>query len=222
MSQFMDENQQPLVIGIGGGTGSGKTTIAQGIVAELPAESVVYLQHDAYYKDNPDLGTEERMALNYDHPDSLDNDLLIEHLDLLSHGWFAETPIYDFTGHRRLEEKRIVEAAPVIVVEGILIFAEYRLRRRFDIKLYVDTPADIRVLRRIRRDIEHRGRTFEEVRKQYYETVRPMHEAFVEPTKFEADLIIPEGGDRRVAVDLLVERIRRQIRLAPQKSPTPY
>jgi uridine kinase len=216
----MDSFQQPLIIGIGGGTGSGKTTIAQGIVNELPKESVAYIQHDSYYKDRPDLSFEERAALNYDHPDSLDNELLIEHLDLLSRGWPAEIPIYDFVAHRRLNETRLIEHAPVVVVEGILIFAEYRLRRRFDIKLFVDTPADIRVLRRIRRDIEKRGRSFEEVRKQYYETVRPMHEAFVEPTKYEADLIVPEGGDRRVAVDLLVERIRRQIRLAPNMKPT--
>ncbi len=207
----MAPKTKPLVIGIAGGTGSGKTTISKAIRAELPANRVAYLQHDAYYKHRPDLTFNERAALNFDHPDSLDNDLLAEHLDQLCEGKTIPCPMYDFVHHKRLEETEEIQPAGVVIVEGILIFAEYRLRRRFDIKLFIDTPADIRVLRRIRRDIEQRGRTFEEIRKQYYETVRPMHEAFVEPSRLHADLIIPEGGDRQVAIDLIVQRIRSQL-----------
>ncbi len=212
MSDAADETERPkpLVIGIGGGTGAGKTTIARAIMAELPNTSAAYLQHDSYYRDRPELSSEQRTRLNYDHPESLDNDLLVAHIDALVQGQGIDAPIYDFVTHRRLTETHRVDPAPVVVVEGILIFADPRLNARYDIKLYVDTPPDIRVLRRIRRDIEQRGRTFDDVRRQYYATVRPMHYTFVEPTKYQADLIIPEGGNTRVAIDLIVRRIRHE------------
>lgn len=200
--------RKPLVIGIGGGTGAGKTTIARAITSELDAGSVAYLQHDAYYRDRPDLSDEDRAKVNYDHPDSLENELLVEHIDALCRGEAVERPNYDFVQHRRRQETTLVEPATVVVVEGILLFADIALNARYDIKIFIDTPADIRVLRRIRRDLEKRGRSFEDVRRQYYATVRPMHEAFVEPTKYKADLIIPEGGNTRVAIDLIVQRIR--------------
>jgi len=200
--------RKPLVIGIGGGTGAGKTTIARAITSELDAGSVAYLQHDAYYRDRPDLSDEERAQVNYDHPDSLENELLVDHIDALCRGEAIERPNYDFVQHRRREETTRVDPSPVVVVEGILLFADIALNARYDIKIFIDTPADIRVLRRIRRDIEKRGRSFEDVRRQYYATVRPMHEAFVEPTKYKADLIVPEGGNTRVAIDLIVRRIR--------------
>lgn len=205
-----DQSPKPLVIGIGGGTGAGKTTIARAIMAELTRDSAAYLQHDSYYRDRPELSTEQRTRLNYDHPESLDNDLLVSHIDALVAGQPVQAPIYDFVTHRRLTETLLVEPAPVVVVEGILIFADARLNARYDIKLYVDTPPDIRVLRRIRRDIEQRGRSFDDVRRQYYATVRPMHYTFVEPTKYQADLIVPEGGNTRVAIDLIVRRIRQE------------
>ncbi len=202
---------KPLVIGIGGGTGAGKTTISRAIISELPAGSVAYIEHDSYYRDRPDLSAEERAAVNYDHPNSLDNALLVEHLDQLIRGEAIDRPDYDFVTHRRQTETTHIEPAPVVVVEGILIFADPELASRYDIKLFIDTPADIRVLRRIRRDIEQRGRAFEDIRRQYYETVRPMHAVFVEPAKYKADLIVPEGGNFRVAIDLIVQRIRGQI-----------
>ena len=202
---------RPLVIGIGGGTGAGKTTISRSIVAELPPESVAYIEHDAYYRDRPDLSAEERAAVNYDHPDSLDSPLVVKHLDQLLSGEPIDRPIYDFVTHRRESKTLRMQPAPVIVLEGILIFADPELVRRFDIKLFIDTPADIRVLRRIRRDIEQRGRQFEDIRRQYYETVRPMHAVFVEPAKYKADLIIPEGANFQVTIDLFVQRIRAQI-----------
>ena len=212
MTGDMKAFRKPLILGIAGGTGSGKTTIARAVMAELPPGAVAYIQHDAYYRDRPDLSLEDRAALNFDHPDALENDLLVEHVDHLVRGLAIDRPNYDFVAHRREAQTTRVAPAAVVLIEGILIFADPRLTSRFDIKLFVDTPADIRVLRRARRDIEQRGRTFDDVRRQYYATVRPMHEAFVEPTKYAADLIIPEGGDRRVAIDLIVGRIRRELR----------
>jgi len=208
----MAAGQRPLIIGIAGGTGSGKTTIARAILAELPGESVALIDHDAYYRDRPELTPEARAQLNYDHPDALENDLLVQHLDQLSGGIAIERPLYDFVHHRRKPETQRVQPAAVIVVEGILIFTDPALRDRFDVKLFIDTPADIRVLRRIRRDMERRGRTFDEIRRQYHATVRPMHEAFVEPTRRLADVIIPEGGNQRVAIEMVVDRIRRALR----------
>ncbi|MEM9190114.1 MAG: uridine kinase [Myxococcota bacterium] len=199
------------VIGIAGGTGSGKTTVAQRIGASVPATSVSMIEYDAYYRDRPELSYEERCALNYDHPDSLETELLVGHLRELRSGSAVLTPVYDFTNHLRQGKRIPVEPTPVIVVEGILTLVDERLRAMFDLKVFVDTDPDIRAFRRIRRDIEHRGRTFQSVRDQYYKTVRPMHLQFVEPSKRWADVIIPEGGDNNVGVDLIVAKVRSVI-----------
>jgi uridine kinase len=202
---------QPLVIGIAGGTGSGKTTVARAIATSLPNEEVVALEHDAYYRDRPELSFEERAALNYDHPTSLETELLVEHLRLLRAGQPVDVPVYDFATHRRLPNSRSLRPARVIIVEGILVFTDEDLRRLLDIKIYVDTDADVRAFRRIRRDIEQRGRTFQSVREQYYRTVRPMHLQFVEPSKRYANVIIPEGGENEVGVDLIVSKLRHTL-----------
>ncbi|MDP2343742.1 MAG: uridine kinase [Deltaproteobacteria bacterium] len=194
------------VIGIAGGTGSGKTTISRAILNALPKEDVVVLEHDHYYKDRSDLTAEERGLLNFDHPDSLDTALLVEHLRALKAGRTVEVPQYDFRTHARSTQTVRLAPTPVIIVEGILVFVEDALREQLDVKLFVDTDADIRVMRRVRRDIEQRGRSFQSVREQYYRTVRPMHLAFVEPSKRWADLIIPEG-DAKVALDLVTNKL---------------
>ncbi|MBP6628090.1 MAG: uridine kinase [Kofleriaceae bacterium] len=201
--------ERPLVIGIAGGTGSGKSTVAQKLAAAIPRGRCVAIEHDAYYRDQAHLPVAERGRVNYDHPASLDNELLAGHLRLLRLGHEVEVPIYDFVTHSRRRETRRVEPAPVIIVEGILVFVEAALRDQMDIKIFVDTDADIRLMRRIRRDLEHRGRTFASVRDQYYATVRPMHLEFVEPSKRWADLIVPEGGDNRIALDVLLGRLGR-------------
>ena len=198
----------PLFIGIAGGTGSGKSTVASKIAAGLPRESVGIIDHDSYYRDHSDLDEESRAHLNYDHPDALDNDLLVAHLEALRAGRAVEIPNYDFKTHSRLRETRPLEPTRIIIVEGILVFVEERVRRLLDVKIFVDTDADIRVFRRIRRDLEHRGRTFQSIREQYYSTVRPMHLQFVEPSKRWADLIIPEGGENHIAVDLVLGKLR--------------
>jgi uridine kinase len=203
----MTQTQSPLFVGIAGGSGSGKTTIAQKVAQGLPSDSVVTMYHDAYYRDHSHLSHEERKQLNYDHPSSLDNELLIEHLDALRQGQSVDMPLYDFVTHSRGAETRPVSPAPVVIVEGILVFVDKRVRERLDVKLFVDTDADIRVFRRIRRDMQQRGRTFKEVREQYYRTVRPMHLQFVEPSKRWADLIIPEGGNNHVALDLVLSKL---------------
>lgn len=200
-----------LVVGIAGGTGSGKTTVARRIAAALPETSVCTLEYDSYYRDRPDLSYEERSTLNFDHPDSLESELLIEHVRALRAGESIEVPAYDFKDHRRFRETRRLSPTPVIIVEGILVFVDERLRQLMDIKLFVDTDADIRIFRRIRRDIEQRGRTFESVREQYYRTVRPMHNQFVEPSKRWADLIIPEGGNNQVALELVGARLQLEL-----------
>jgi len=201
----------PLVIGVAGGTGSGKSTVAAKIVEGLPSGSVVILDHDSYYRDRSELTPAMAEQLNYDHPDSLETDLLIQQLRRLKQGQAIDMPQYDFKTHSRLKMRRRVESAPVIVVEGILLFVEADLRALLDIKLFVDTDADIRILRRIRRDLEQRGRTFQSIREQYYKTVRPMHLQFVEPSKRWADLIIPEGGENRVALDMVIGRMRHYL-----------
>jgi uridine kinase len=203
----MTQPPSPLFVGIAGGTGSGKTTIAQKVAQGLPADSVVTIDHDAYYRDHSHLSHEERHALNYDHPSSLDNDLLIEHLDTLRAGMPIHMPRYDFVTHSRSESTRYVEPSAVVIVEGILVFVDKRVRERLDVKLFVDTDADIRIIRRIRRDMQERGRTFKQVREQYYRTVRPMHLQFVEPSKRWSDLIIPEGGNNHVALDLVLGKL---------------
>lgn len=196
------------VVGIAGGTGSGKTTVARKIAAALPSEHVVTIEFDAYYRDRSDLTPEARAQLNFDHPDALETPLLIEHLQALRAGRPVEVPAYDFVTHRRMPETRTVHPRTVVIVEGILVFVHEKLRDLMDIKLFVDTDTDVRVFRRIRRDIEQRGRTFDSVREQYYRTVRPMHLQFVEPSKRWADLIIPEGGNNQVALDLVCARLQ--------------
>ncbi|MCH9682941.1 MAG: uridine kinase [Deltaproteobacteria bacterium] len=200
-----------LVVGIAGATGSGKTTVARRLTEALPSGSVSLLQHDSYYRDRPDLSYDARSELNFDHPDSLETSLLATHLRQLRERQAVEVPIYDFTTHRRRVETQHLEPGAVVVVEGILVLADAELREMFDIKVFVDTDADIRVFRRIRRDIEKRGRSFESIRKQYYQTVRPMHLQFVEPSKRWADVIVPEGGRNQVALDLLAARLRSVI-----------
>ncbi len=202
-----DSLEPPVIVGIAGGTGSGKTTLAQRI-QEGVGDNSVLLQHDWYYHDQSDVPLNERGDVNFDHPESLDNELLVEHLKKLKAGERVEVPQYDFTRHTRMDETVAVEPLPVIVVEGILLFALPELREQFDIKLYVDTDSDIRAFRRIRRDIRERGRDFESIRAQYYKTVRPMHLEFVEPSKRWADLIIPEGGQNHIALDVIIERLK--------------
>ena len=200
---------RPLLIGIAGGTGSGKSTVARKIADGLPADSVAVIDHDSYYRDRSDLTYEARTTLNYDHPDALDNELLVQHLESLRAGRGVDVPNYDFKTHARLAERRRVEPPRILIVEGILVFVEERVRSLLDVKIFVDTDADIRVFRRVRRDLEQRGRTFQQVREQYYATVRPMHLQFVEPSKRWADLIVPEGGDNQVALDVLLGRLWR-------------
>lgn len=201
-------SQPPLIIGIAGGTGSGKTTIADKLAAAL-ADRCRVIHHDAYYRDRSHLAEAERESVNYDHPDALDSALLAEHLAVLRSGRPVDIPIYDYVTHTRRAETRSVDPAPVIVVEGILVFVEAVLRDQFDIKIFVDTDADIRLLRRIGRDLVERGRTFQSVQDQYYTTVRPMHLEFVEPSKRWADLIVPEGGENQVAIDVILGRLSR-------------
>jgi uridine kinase len=197
-----------LVIGVAGGSGSGKSTVADALASALPSDAVATIRHDSYYRDRPELGLDDRNRLNYDHPEALETDLLIEHIQHLKAGNPIDVPVYDFKSHRRKIETERVRPCPVLIVEGILVFVDEHLRRELDVKLFVDTEPDIRAIRRIRRDMRERGRDFESVRAQYYETVRPMHVQFVEPSKRMADLIIPEGGENRVAIDVLVARLR--------------
>jgi uridine kinase len=203
----MGPQQSPLLIGIGGGTGSGKTTVANVILARVGAERIAFLPHDAYYRDLADLPRAQRDMVNFDHPDSLETALLIEHLEALKRWEPVQIPVYDFTAHTRTDRSTTIAPQPVILVEGILVFAEPRLRELFDVKIYVDTPADIRFIRRLQRDMLERGRSMESVIHQYQTTVRPMHEEFVEPSKRFADVIIPEGGLNTVAMDMVVARV---------------
>lgn len=197
----------PLIVGIAGGTGSGKTTLAQKIVQSVP-ESVQIIEHDSYYRDRSELPFEERASVNFDHPDALETELLVSHLKALKAGRPVEVPSYDFVAHCRRHDTTAARPAPVIVVEGILTLADPSLRALFDIKLFVDTDADIRVFRRVRRDMGERGRTFESVREQYYTTVRPMHLQYVEPSKRFADVVILEGSNNSVVLDLLLTKVR--------------
>ncbi|MGC9523199.1 MAG: uridine kinase [Anaerolineae bacterium] len=199
---------QTVIIGVAGGTGSGKTTVANQILARVGAEHIAYIPHDAYYRDLGHLPEEERAKVNFDHPDSLETSLLIHHLRQLRQGKAVEIPVYDFTKHSRTDQTTHVEPAPIILVEGILIFVEPELRDEFDVKIFIDTDADIRFIRRLRRDIHERGRTFDSVIQQYLKTVRPMHLEFVEPSKRYADVIIPEGGFNEVAIEMVAARIR--------------
>jgi len=200
-----------LIIGISGGTGSGKTTVANRILETVEASEVVFIQQDSYYRNLEELPRDYRELANFDHPDALDNNLLVEHVRKLKAGEPIELPSYDFKTHHRLSETRYVEPKPIVIVEGILIFADPRLLAQLDIKVFVDTPDDIRFIRRLRRDLAERARTVESVIEQYLATVRPMHMQFVEPSKRYADVIIPEGGHNLVSIDLISGKIRERL-----------
>ena len=201
------KHPDPLVIGIAGGSGSGKTTVAQEILQRVGRERIAFLQHDSYYKDLTGLPPTQRAEVNFDHPNSLENELLIQHVASLRDGKPVEVPIYDFSSDKRTGETFTVQPQRVILVEGILIFTEVTLREMFDVKIFVDTDSDLRLIRRLQRDITERGRTTESVIEQYLSTVRPMHLEFVEPSKRYADVIIPEGGFNTAALDMVVARV---------------
>lgn len=200
-----------MIIGICGGTGSGKTTVANRILESVCAREVAFIQQDSYYRNLKDLPLDYRQAANFDHPDALDNDLLVNHVRKLKAGDSVELPIYDFKSHTRLNETFLIEPKPIVIVEGILIFSEARLLEQMDIKVFVDTPDDIRFIRRLKRDVAERGRTVDSVIEQYLATVRPMHMQFVEPSKRYADVIIPEGGHNLVSIDLISGKIRERL-----------
>jgi uridine kinase len=200
-----------LIIGISGGTGSGKTTVANRILESVSADEIVFIQQDSYYRNINDLPLDIRNIANFDHPDALDNDLLVNHVRRLKAGEAVELPLYDFKTSMRMNDTRHVESKPIVIVEGILIFADPRLLEQMDIKVFVDTPDDVRFIRRLRRDLAERGRTVESVIEQYIATVRPMHMQFVEPSKRHADVIIPEGGHNLVSIDLLSGKIRERL-----------
>lgn len=202
---------RPVIIGIAGGTGSGKTSIARAIYDRVGKDRIEWISHDSYYRNFEGLTPEERHNINWDHPDSLETELLARHVDVLCKGSAVDVPIYDFAAYARKAETQRVEPRRVVIVEGILVLAEPELRKRIDIKLFVDTPADIRLVRRLMRDIGGRGRSVESVIEQYVTTVRPMHEEFVEPSKRYADLIIPEGGENLVAIDAIIARVERLV-----------
>ncbi|HEV2914591.1 MAG TPA: uridine kinase [Pyrinomonadaceae bacterium] len=200
-----------MIIGICGGTGSGKTTVANRILESVNADDVVFIQQDSYYRNLKDLPLDYRQAVNFDHPDALDNDLLVHHIRKLKAGDAVELPLYDFKTHTRLNETVLIEPRSIVIIEGILIFVDPRLLEQMDIKVFVDTPDDIRFIRRLRRDIAERGRTIDSVIEQYLKTVRPMHMQFVEPSKRYADVIIPEGGHNLVSIDLISGKIRERL-----------
>jgi uridine kinase len=197
-----------MIIGICGGTGSGKTTVAQKIISSIGEERVAYLQQDSYYRNLGDMPLDFRHHVNFDHPDALDNDLLLKHVESLRAGECIERPVYDFVHHSRTSKKVRVLPLPVVLVEGILIFADPRMRQLMDIKIFVDCDPDLRFIRRLQRDLRERGRSADSVIEQYTATVRPMHLQFVEPSKRYADIILPEGGFNEVGIDLITEKIR--------------
>ncbi len=203
-------NTDIIVIGVAGGTGSGKTTLVKALQNRF-GDNITVLSHDNYYKRHDELSYEERTHLNYDHPDAFDTDMMIGHLRLLKQGLAIECPTYDYTIHNRAEEVLLIEPKKVIVVEGILIFQSRALCDEMDIKIFVDADADVRLCRRIRRDVKKRGRTIDSVIEQYLTTVKPMHEQFVEPSKKNANLIVPEGGKNLIALEMIINRIQRHI-----------
>ena len=200
-----------MIIGICGGTGSGKTTIARKIVEAVGRANVVLVEQDSYYRNLADMPLDERHQANFDHPDSIDSDMLVNHLMRLKQGLSVEMPLYDFVTHIRSEDIEIIDPKPVVIVEGILIFAEPRVLDLLDVRVFVDTPDDVRLMRRLRRDINERGRTFERTLEQYERTIRPMHFEFVEPSKRHADIIIPEGSNTGVTVDFLCSLVREKL-----------
>ena len=205
-----------VALGVAGGTGSGKTTVARRILDGVGNDRIAFLAHDSYYRDVEWRTEEQLQGHNFDHPDALDNDLFFKHVDALKQGMSVEVPVYDFVVHRRTERTIRVEPRPVILLEGILLFAERRLRSHLDFKIFVDTDADVRLSRRIRRDINDRGRNVEDVLRQYMDTVRPMHLEFVEPSKRWADVIVPEGGDNTVALEMVMARVEQLLAVADE------
>lgn len=208
----MKKHPRPIIIGVTGGSGSGKTSVSRAIFDQLKGHSLMMLQEDSYYKNQDDVPFEERTKVNYDHPNAFDTDLLIEQLEDLLNWKTIEIPVYDYAAHTRSKEVVVQEPREVIIVEGILTLNDARLRDLMDIKIFVDTDDDIRIIRRIQRDIEERGRTLQSVIDQYLETVKPMYHQFIEPSKRYADIIVPEGGENQVAIDLLVTKVRDIIR----------
>jgi len=200
-----------MILGISGGTGSGKTTVAQKIIAAIGEPSVLYLQQDSYYRNLDQMPLVDRRRVNFDHPDAFDGELMVEHLEALRAGKSIERPVYDYVIHSRKKETVHVEPLPVILVEGILVFFDPRMRRLMDFKIYVDTDADVRFIRRLERDVRERGRSVESVIEQYMMTVRPMHLEFVAPTMRYADIILPEGGFNEPGIDLIIGKIRSQL-----------
>ncbi len=201
-----------ILIGIAGGTGNGKTTLADKLVDSFGSQEVTVIRQDNYYKRHDDMDYEQRAKLNYDHPDAFDSDLFYEHIVALKQGKPVEIPVYDYTIHNRSEETILINPTPVIVLEGIMLFVEKVLCDLMDIKVFVDTDADVRILRRIVRDVKERGRSLESVIGQYLTTVKPMHEQFVEPSKRRADIIVPEGGENQVALEMLIERVNKHLK----------
>ncbi|MCB8953591.1 MAG: uridine kinase [Ardenticatenales bacterium] len=208
---------QPIIFGVAGGTASGKTTIARSILEAIGTSQIAYLPHDAYYRDMPQLSLEARVRQNYDHPDSFETDLLIAHVRKLLRWQSVHIPVYDFAQYRRTPRTVLVEPAPVVLIDGILIFTNAELRQLMDVKIYVDTDADVRFIRRLKRDMEERGRSLDSIINQYLQTVRLMHLEFVEPSKRYADVIIPEGGLNRVATDMVVSRLQALLRARDQQ-----
>ncbi len=204
-----DSDPRPVALGVAGGTGSGKTSVARTLLRSVGPERIAYLEQDSYYKDVEWSSEEQLLAHNFDHPDAIDRELLINQLQALKEGKNVEVPVYDFVTHRRTGETIEVISRPVILIEGILLLAERRIRQLLDFKIFVDTDADVRLMRRIRRDLRKRGRDLEDVLRQYSETVRPMHLEFVEPSKRWADVIVPEGGENRVALAMVIARIEQ-------------
>jgi uridine kinase len=202
---------KPLIIGIAGGTGSGKSTVARRVAESLTESSVAFIDMDAYYKNFAHLPMAERRRVNWDHPDAFDLDLLVEHLGRLCDGEAIDKPVYDFVQHARSSRTVTVAPADVVVIDGILLFVDARVRSVCDVKVYVDADADVRLIRRLRRDMAQRGRPFDEILEQYLSTVRPMHLQFVEPSKRYADVIVPRGGHNAVAIEMIVAKIQRRL-----------
>ena len=211
----MTNKKRPLIIGITGGTGSGKSSVCKSIIENIPEENISILEQDAYYKDQSHLSMEERLKTNYDHPLSFDNKLLIQHIEDLCEGVSVEKPVYNYELHTRdLDQTITIAPKDIIIVEGIMILEDEELRDKLDIKIYADTEDDIRILRRIQRDIKERGRTVDSVIDQYLTTVKPAHDQFIEPYKKYADIIMPEGGHNQVAIDIVISKIRSELNLS--------